>query len=72
MDLDYIKSVYNMYKDIPGGLESYVTRRLMEEVLKEPETKDVHKVAVKKDDVKVVFHWNDEGRIIDMEFVRIR
>lgn len=44
----------------------------MEEIFREPETKDVRKVAVKKDDVKVVFHWNDEGRIIDMEFVRIR
>lgn len=72
MDVDRIKAIYDeRIKGNPSAMEAYVCNRLMEEVFREPETKDVSKVAVKSGDTKVVFEWNDDGHIIDMRFERI-
>lgn len=72
MDLERIKAIYDeRFKGNPSAMEEYVCSRLMEEVFREPETKDVSKVAVKGGDTKVVFEWNDDGCIIDMRFERI-
>ena len=72
MDLDRIKEIYDKkFKGNPSAMEAYVTNRLMEEVFRESETRDVSKVAVKDRDTKVIFEWNDEGQIIDMRFERI-
>lgn len=72
MDLDRIKAIYDeRFKGNPDAMEAYVCNRLMKEVFIESETKDVSKVAVKSGDTKVVFEWNDDGRIIDMRFERI-
>lgn len=72
MDLDRIKAIYDeKFKGNPSAMEEYVCNRLMEEVFRKPETKDVSKVAVKSRDTKVVFEWNDDGQIIDMRFERI-
>lgn len=64
--LERIKAAYDKFKGNPSGLEDYVTRRLQEEAFRSSPLK----VAVPKG-TKVIFHWNAEGKIIDLEFDRI-
>lgn len=72
MDLERIKAIYDeRFKGNPSAMEEYVCSRLTEEIFREPETKDVRKVAIKGDGVKVIFEWDDDNHIIDMRFDRV-
>lgn len=64
--LERIKAAFDKFKGNPSAMEDYITRRLQEEAFRPSPLK----VAVPKG-TKVIFHWNDEGKIIDLEFERI-
>lgn len=70
--IERIKAIYDKFKDNPSAMEDYVVKRMTEEAFREPEAKEVSKVAVKGGDTKVIFEWNDDGKIIDARFERIR
>lgn len=70
--IERIKAIYDKFKDNPSAMEDYVVKRMMEVAFREPETKVISKVAVKGGDTKVIFEWNDDVKIIDMRFERIR
>lgn len=70
--IERIKAIYDKFKDNPSAMADYVVKRMMEVAFREPETKAISKVAVKGGDTKVIFEWNDDVKIIDMRFERIR